>query len=243
MNYQLPSRWRLLRIPLDLSIHHASLVVQIHAAAMSARMRALWHHTLMIFSISSPSPQNHANPHARIPVWLLQRNKPRRVGGTDTGTTVLDGLVRDGEFGEVVADHLRLDLDLVEFLAGVDADDGADHLGDDDHVAQVRLDEIGLLVGLGLLLRLAQLLDQTHRTALETAVESAAGAGMEDVQEVIGGDVEESVDIWVSFYFPLLAHNMVEWKMIERWVGGVWGRHTGRGQCHGRKTCGKLSFS
>lgn len=35
---------------------------------------------------------------------------------TNTGTTVLDGLVRDGELGEVVADHLGLDLDAVEDL-------------------------------------------------------------------------------------------------------------------------------
>lgn len=40
----------------------------------------------------------------------------RRVGGTDTGATVLDGLVRDGELGEVVADHLGLDLNRVEDL-------------------------------------------------------------------------------------------------------------------------------
>lgn len=32
-----------------------------------------------------------------------------RVGGTNTRATVLNGLVRDGEFGEVVASHLRLD--------------------------------------------------------------------------------------------------------------------------------------
>ena len=41
------------------------------------------------------------------------------------------------------------------------------------------LDEVGLLVGLGLLLGLAELLDQTHGLALETAVEPAAGAGVD----------------------------------------------------------------
>jgi len=50
-----------------------------------------------------------------------------------------------------VADHLGLDFDLVELLSGVDTDDGADHLGDDNHVTEVGLDEVGLLVGLGLL--------------------------------------------------------------------------------------------
>ena len=48
------------------------------------------------------------------------------------------------------------------------------------------LDEIGLLVGLGLLLRFAQFLDQAHWLALEAAVESTAGAGMDNVAELFG---------------------------------------------------------
>lgn len=34
-----------------------------------------------------------------------------RVGGTDTGATVADGLVRDRELAEVESNHLGLDLD------------------------------------------------------------------------------------------------------------------------------------
>lgn len=90
-----------------------------------------------------------------------------------------------------MANHFRLDLNLVELLAGVDADNAANHLRDDNHVTEVRLDEIGLLVGLGLGLGLAQLLDQTHGLALETAVEPTTGTGMDEVAEVFGGKVEE----------------------------------------------------
>jgi len=92
-----------------------------------------------------------------------------------------------------VADHLGPDLDLVELLAGVDTNDRADHLGNDDHVAEMGLDEVRLLVGLGLLLSLAELLDQAHRLALEAAVEPAAGAGVDDVAELLAGEVEEPV--------------------------------------------------
>lgn len=92
-----------------------------------------------------------------------------------------------------MANHLRLDLDLVELLSGVDTDDGANHLGDDDHVTEVSLDEIGLLVGLGLLLSLAELLDETHGLALQTAVEASAGTGVDDIAELLGGKVEEPV--------------------------------------------------
>jgi hypothetical protein len=100
-------------------------------------------------------------------------------------------VLRDGELSQVVANHLRLDLNLVELLAGVDTDDGADHLGDNDHVTKVGLDEVGLLVGLGLLLGLAELLDETHRLALQTAVEASAGTGVDNIAELLGGEVEE----------------------------------------------------
>lgn len=92
-----------------------------------------------------------------------------------------------------MANHLGLDLNLVELLTGVDTDDGADHLGDDDHVTEVGLDEIGLLVGLGLLLGLAELLDETHGLALQAAVETSAGTGVNDITELLGGKVEEPV--------------------------------------------------
>ena len=107
-----------------------------------------------------------------------------------------------------MTNHLGLDLDLVELLARVDADDGADHLGDDNHVTEVRLDELGLLVGLGLLLGLAELLDETHGLALEAAVDPAAGAGVDEGAEFFGGEVEEAVggvrvSLWLSFLLLL----------------------------------------
>lgn len=94
-----------------------------------------------------------------------------------------------------MANHLGLDLDLVELLARVDTDDRADHLGDNDHVTEVGLDEVGLLVGLGLLLGLAELLDQTHGLALETAVEPSAGTGVDEVAELLRAEVEELVEV------------------------------------------------
>lgn len=102
-------------------------------------------------------------------------------------------ILGDRELSQVVTNHLRLDLDLVELLAGVDTDDGTDHLGDNDHVTEVGLDEVGLLVGLGLLLGLAELLDKTHGLALQTAVEATAGTSVNDITELLGGEVKEPV--------------------------------------------------
>lgn len=92
-----------------------------------------------------------------------------------------------------MANHLRSDFDLVELLAGVDTDNAANHLGYDDHVSQVRLDEVGLLVGLGLLLGLAQLLDQAHGLSLQASVDPTAGTGMDNITKLVRGEIEETV--------------------------------------------------
>ena len=43
---------------------------------------------------------------------LLEWDESGGVSGTDAGATVLHGLVSDGEFTEVVANHLGLDFNL-----------------------------------------------------------------------------------------------------------------------------------
>ena len=127
-------------------------------------------------------------------IHLLQRNEPRRVRSTNTRSTVLDRLIRDRELAQIVTHHLRLDLNRVELLPRVNTNDAADHLGDDNHISEVCLDDVGFLVGLGFLLGFSQFLDQTHWSALEASVKPTAGAGMEDVEEFVGWNVEESVE-------------------------------------------------
>ncbi len=73
-----------------------------------------------------------------VRVWLASRTSSVARLGRGEERHVLC----DRELSEVVANHLRLDFHLVEFLARVDADDASDHLGDDNHVPQVGLDEI-----------------------------------------------------------------------------------------------------
>lgn len=92
-----------------------------------------------------------------------------------------------------MTNHLWLDFDLVELLSRVDTNDRTDHLWDDNHISQVSLDNVWLLVWLGLLLCLAKLLDQTHWLALETTVKPTAGTGVDNIAKLIGGEVEESI--------------------------------------------------
>ena len=67
-----------------------------------------------------------------------------------------------------MSNHLGLDLHLGEDLAVVHSNDGAGHLGDNNHVPQVGLHDVGLLVRGALLLLLAELLDESHRLALKS---------------------------------------------------------------------------
>jgi hypothetical protein len=96
---------------------------------------------------------------------------------------MLDWLVADAELAKVVSHHLRLDLHLVELFATVDADHRPNHLWHDDHVTQMRLDKVGLLVRFRRLLGLSEFLDQAHGSALKATVEAAAGAGVEQSKE------------------------------------------------------------
>ena len=85
--------------------------------------------------------------------------------------------------------HFRLNLHLIEFLARVDTNNATNHLRNDNHIPQMGLDEIRLLIGLGLLLRLAELLDQSHGLAFQAAVEPTAGAGVHDIAQLVGREV------------------------------------------------------
>lgn len=88
--------------------------------------------------------------------------------------------------------HLRLNFNLVEVLSGVNANNRADHLGDNDHITEVGLYEVWLFVGLGLLLGLTELLDQTHWLAFEATVEPSASSSVDEVTEFFRGEIKES---------------------------------------------------
>ncbi|XP_070955359.1 uncharacterized protein [Macaca nemestrina] len=97
-----------------------------------------------------PLPQDFCTSN----VFYLECSASRSC--TDAGPAVLHRVVGDGELAQVVAHHLWLDLHLVEGLTVVDAHHAAHHLGQYDHVLQVRLHHFRLLHGRYRLLGLAQ---------------------------------------------------------------------------------------
>jgi len=116
------------------------------------------------------SALSQSPPPSRSEMHLLEGNEPRRVGGSDTGSTVLHRLVRDAEFSEIMTNHFRLNFNLVEGLAVVDADNASDHVWQDDNVAKMSLHARGLLQCGRFLLRLAKTLCEGHRLAIKTTL-------------------------------------------------------------------------
>jgi hypothetical protein len=129
-------------------------------------------------------------------VALLERDEARRMGSTNTGLSVLSRLVSDGELTKVEANHFGLNLNLVENLSIVNTNNRPNHFRDDDHVAQVSLDNLGLTLAVsGSLLGLAQLLDEGVGTTLDSALEATASTGVEHLHKLFSGHGKELVEL------------------------------------------------
>lgn len=90
---------------------------------------------------------------------------------------------------------------LAEILAVVNANDGAGHLGHDDHVPQMSLHNLGLLIWWSLLLGLAEFLDQSHWLALQAAGETPAGTAVHQLNQLVAA--LKGVRVEVSSGTPL----------------------------------------
>lgn len=120
----------------------------------------------------------------------------------------------------------RVSTHLIEGLAVVDSDDGSDHFWDDDHVAQVGLDDCGLLHWGSLFLGLAQLLEKGHWLALQATGETPADTAVHQLAQLLVGHVQELIQVnsAVSEFTEgtLLAH-LFFWCDLKRDGGLVTG--------------------
>ena len=60
---------------------------------------------------------------------------------------------------------------------------------------KVGLDDTGLLTSGSLLLCLSELLDESHGSLFEAALESPAGTGMDELHELLGGKVQQGIEL------------------------------------------------
>ena len=139
--------------------------------------------------------QELRHPRNMVDLVSSERGELRGSGGTDTDLTVANRLVGHGELGEVVANHIGLHLDRVPVLATIALDDGVAHLGDDDAVAEVRPDGLGLLTDRHVLLGDAELLDEALVLRLDAAAEASALPGVHEGNDLLGLQFEELVEL------------------------------------------------
>lgn len=100
-------------------------------------------------------------------------------------------LVRNREFAQIMTNHFRLNLNLVECLSVINSNNRTNHLRHDDHVTQMGLDDCRLFKRLLLLLCFTQLLDEGHWFAGETSLESSSGTGMDELSELLVAEIKE----------------------------------------------------
>ncbi|EPY39590.1 small subunit ribosomal protein S15e [Angomonas deanei] len=190
--------------------------------------------------INEKEKRNFVNTKVCVVVnsFLLQRNEARRVAGANTGAAVEHGVVGHGELTEVAADHLTLDLNVTEEVTVVDADDGTDHLGGDDHITEVGADGLGLLTNLDVLLGLAEALQENRGAAVGVAVHVAAGTGVHDGLELSlaqgkkGVDLKSTVgelvegtlllELGVGGLIHVFSHLVCELNDKQKWKREMW---------------------
>eukprot|EP00297_Palpitomonas_bilix_P000296 CAMPEP_0113912006 /NCGR_PEP_ID=MMETSP0780_2-20120614/28618_1 /TAXON_ID=652834 /ORGANISM="Palpitomonas bilix" /LENGTH=375 /DNA_ID=CAMNT_0000908779 /DNA_START=413 /DNA_END=1538 /DNA_ORIENTATION=+ /assembly_acc=CAM_ASM_000599 len=126
---------------------------------------------------------------------LLERDESRRVSSTNTGATVAHGFVRKGELSKVVTNHIGLDLNSVEYLSVVNANDRSDHFRNNDHVAKMGLHSLRLLVLGGVLLGNAELLDKCGILPVQTPSETPPLTSTDEVEKLLIGHIKESIEL------------------------------------------------
>jgi len=146
---------------------------------------------------------------------LLKRDESGRLSGTNTSGTVLHRLVGDGELTQVVGNHVCLDLHLVENLAIVHADNRANHLREDDHVAQVSLNALRLLSlrGVAVLLGSTKTLEEGIVLPLQAMLETTTSTGVHKVHELSHGHHEKVLE--VDSAVGVLAEGFLFWCVLS----------------------------
>src|SRR5574342_456237 len=122
-----------------------------------------------------------------------------------------------------MADHLWLDFNLVEGFPIVHTNDASNHLWHNDHIPKVSSDGLWLLTRRCFPFRFAELLDKGHWLPCQTPTKPSACTGSEELDELIGGHVEQSIQIDTTeaefLECPLL------WLLSSNWNIGFHIRH------------------
>ena len=119
-------------------------------------------------------------------------------GSTDTDLSVPNRLVGHGELGEVVADHISLDLNRVPVLATIALNDAIAHFRNDDSVTQMGLDTLRLLSKRDILLGEAELLNEAIVLGRVAAFEASALSRVHHCGNITRGHLKELFELVAS---------------------------------------------
>jgi len=111
---------------------------------------------------------------------------------------MLHRFVCDAKLSEVVSNHLRLDLNLVESFSLVNSDNASNHLWENNHVSKMSLHTLRLLKCGTLLLCLSQAFEQSKVLSLETSVESSSQSSSIHLDELLIAHIQELIEIYTS---------------------------------------------
>lgn len=117
------------------------------------------------------------------------------MGSTDTGTTVLNRLIGDGELTQVMTNHLRLNLNLVKGLSIVNTNIGSNHLRDNDHVTQMSLHHRGLLLKGSLTNGLTETLDQGSGSTTKSTAEATTSTSVQQLNKLLSGQLDQIIQV------------------------------------------------
>ena len=120
------------------------------------------------------------------------------MGGTNTRPSVFDGFISDAEFTQIMTNHFRLNFNLVESLAIVNANNAAGHLWNDNHVSQMCFDDVRFLVDWAFLFLLTKLFDQSHGLTLEATANFPSDTAREQFHELFIVHVQELIQVHTS---------------------------------------------
>ena len=115
----------------------------------------------------------------------LEGSELGRSGSTHSDLTVLDGLVGQGELGQVVTNHFSLHFGTVPVLATVHINHRSYHFGDDDAVSEMSFNSLGLLSIWGFLLGLLKAPEEAFVPLMDTVSESSPLSGLHELDKLV----------------------------------------------------------
>lgn len=141
-------------------------------------------------------------------------------------------LVGDGKLAKIMTNHLRLNFNLVKGLSVVDTNVGTNKLRNNDHVAQVSLNDLRFVFLRGACSSsLLNTLDQSHRLVLKTTEDLATRASRQELEQAlainfkkllkldstVGKLAESSFLLQIGSVVNLIVSKLFKWSLLDGW--------------------------